>query len=258
MVSSGVTGDQAVSILPSSSTRDDDRIKSTVVRPWHPSETTVRSRRGGGIGLRRVFDCRASEAAARSEWGNGSSFCRPSHQTQMRVGMVRRWQADPANIAPNVARWRPHRLALKGTQTRDPTSSSKIVLMDKSAQHVSRSNVCTLSRPWSRIRPWVRRLELKTPVGPSPLVVGDVGPKHPLQEAATEHQHPVQALGPDRAHSPLRERVGSRSPDRGLDDAHAFGAEDLVEGTGVLGVSVSDLEPNPFEPLLKGALIPIA
>jgi hypothetical protein len=28
-----VTGDQAVSILPSSSTRDDERIKSTVVRP---------------------------------------------------------------------------------------------------------------------------------------------------------------------------------------------------------------------------------
>lgn len=66
---------------------------------------------------------------------------------------------------------------------------------------------------------------------------------------AAEHDHPVQALGPDCTYPAFGERVGSRSPDRSPDDAHPFGSEDLVEGTGVLRVSVPAHQPNPLEPL---------
>src|SRR6266511_2037127 len=138
---------------------------------------------------------------------------------------------------------------LKGTQTPDPASSSEIVLMDEPAQDVALPNACTVGRPGSRIRLRVRRLELKTSVGPSPVVVGGVDSEHPLQVTAAEHQHPVQALGPDRADPPFGECVRPRSPDRGFDDVHALGGEDLVEGTGELGVSVPDHEPDPREPL---------
>jgi hypothetical protein len=66
---------------------------------------------------------------------------------------------------------------------------------------------------------------------------------------AAVDQNPVQAFGPDRAYPPLGECVGSRSPDRGLDDVYAFGAEDLIEGAGELGVPVPDHEPDYLEPL---------
>jgi hypothetical protein len=103
-----------------------------------------------------------------------------------------------------------HRNHPEGTQTRDPTSSSKIVLVDKSSQHVARSNVCTLSRPWSRIRPWVRRLELKASVGPSPVVVGDVGPKHPLQVAGAR----ARASSPGTRSGPCARRWAADAPAR--------------------------------------------
>ncbi len=59
--------------------------------------------------------------------------------------------------------------------------------------------------------------------------VRGVGSKDSLQMAAANHQNPVQAFGPDRADPAFGECVRSRSPDRGLDHVHAFGAEDLVE-----------------------------
>lgn len=49
---------------------------------------------------------------------------------------------------------------------------------------------------------------------------------------------------------PTARRTRSRgSPDRRLDDPHAFGAEDLVEETGELRVPVQDHAPNSFTPL---------
>ena len=49
-------------------------------------------------------------------------------------------------------------------------------------------------------------------MGPGLVVVGDVGAEHVLEVSAAEYEHPVQALGSDRADPPLRERVraGSR------------------------------------------------
>ncbi len=122
--------------------------------------------------------------------------------------------------------------------------------MEKAAQHVARSNVCMLGRPWSRIKPWIRRLEIKASMRPSGVVVRGVGAKYPLQVAEAQHQHPVQALRPDRADPPLGERVRSRGPDRGLDDSHALGAEHLIEGTGELGIPVADEELEAAKPLL--------
>ena len=40
-----------------------------------------------------------------------------------------------------------------------------------------------------------------------------------------------------------------RGPDRGLDDLHPFGPEDLVEKTGELGIPVADEEPDALKPL---------
>jgi hypothetical protein len=75
--------------------------------------------------------------------------------------------------------------------------------------------------------------------------VGGVGPKHLLEAARAEHEHPIEALRPDRTDHPLGERVRSRSPDRGLEDVHLFGPEELIDGAGILGVAVSDHEPDP-------------
>lgn len=86
-------------------------------------------------------------------------------------------------------------------------------------------------------------------MGPGPVVVGNVGTEHMLEVPAAEDEHPIQALCSDRADPPLRERVRAGSQDRRLDDSHAFGAEDLVEGTGELRVAVPDHEADPVEPL---------
>jgi hypothetical protein len=84
---------------------------------------------------------------------------------------------------------------------------------------------------------------------PALVVVGCIGPQHPLEVPAAEHENPVQTLCPDGADPPLGERVRARSPDRRLDDPRAFGAEDLVERTGELRVPIPDEEPNAIKPL---------
>ena len=73
------------------------------------------------------------------------------------------------------------------------------------------SNPSIKDRTWKRILPRLRRLEVETSVRPGLVVVGGVGPEDLLQVAAAEHEHPVQALGPDRANPSLGERVRSRA-----------------------------------------------
>jgi hypothetical protein len=58
----------------------------------------------------------------------------------------------------------------------------------------------------------------------------------------TEDQDVIQAFVSDRAHPPLGNRVRLRRPDRRLDQPHALGAHDLVEGAGELGVAVVQQE----------------
>jgi hypothetical protein len=81
-------------------------------------------------------------------------------------------QVVPAPSCVERLNGQPLPLRLKGTQSLDSTSSSKIVLTYEPAQHIARSNARTLGRPWSRIRLRVRRFELKTSVRPSLVVVG--------------------------------------------------------------------------------------
>ncbi len=51
----------------------------------------------------------------------------------------------------------------------------------------------------------------------------------------------------DRSDPPLSERVGHRSPHRGLEDLGAFGAEDLIEGVDELAPTIANTTPSTVE-----------
>lgn len=74
------------------------------------------------------------------------------------------------------------------------------------------------------------------------VVVLDVDLQDPLELRATDDQDPVKALAPHRADEALGVRVGTRCPDRRLDDLESFASEHLVEGAGELGVAIVDQE----------------
>ena len=57
----------------------------------------------------------------------------------------------------------------------------------------------------------------------------DVVGEHDLEVMAAENEHPVEALAPDGAHSPLSDGVGTRCPDVALDDPGAVGGEAGIE-----------------------------
>jgi hypothetical protein len=94
-----------------------------------------------------------------------------------------------------------------------------------------------------------RRCEPQSPVRPLGVVMGSELPKDSLKVTSAEDQQVVEALPASRPHPPLGEGVRLRSPDRRLDDSDPLGPEDLVKRTGVLGVPVSDQEPDPFKPV---------
>jgi hypothetical protein len=83
--------------------------------------------------------------------------------------------------------------------------------MDEATQHIVPSNPRAIGRTTKRIRPRLWHLQVETSMGPGLVVVGGVGAEQPLQVAAAEHEHPVQALGPDRADPPLGEGVRPRA-----------------------------------------------
>jgi hypothetical protein len=60
-------------------------------------------------------------------------------------------------------------------------------------------------------------------------------------------QQPVETLGADGAHEPLRVGVGPWRSDRRVDDLDPFAAEDLVEAGAELAVSIVDQEPRSLE-----------
>src|ERR687892_2045732 len=121
--------------------------------------------------------------------------------------------------------------------------------MDEAPEEIVPSNPRAIGGRINRIGPRLRRLQVETSMGPGIVVVGSVSLEHSLEVAASEYKDPVEALGPNRSHPPLGERVRSRGPDRRLDDVHSFGPEDLVEGTGELRVPVPDQEPDSLNPL---------
>jgi hypothetical protein len=138
---------------------------------------------------------------------------------------------------------------VKGTQTSDPAQAARSYSWMRPPQYTVPSNPRAVGRRRHRFGPWLRRPQVKTSMGPGLVVMGGVGPEHPLQVAAAQHQHPVQALGPDRSHPPLGKRVRLRGPDRRLEDVHSLGAEASSKRTGELRVPVPDQEPNAVKPL---------
>jgi hypothetical protein len=127
-------------------------------------------------------------------------------------------------------------------------TSGKLVLVDKPTQHVPPADA-EPSAGEKGTGKRIRRLQIEASMRPLGVVVSRMGSKDALQVAATENEHPVKASGPDHSHPPFGERVRLRGPDWRLDDVHSFEAEDLVEGTGVLRVPVSDQESNALKPL---------
>jgi len=76
------------------------------------------------------------------------------------------------------------------------------------------------------------------------VVVVDVGTERTLELPFAEDEQPVQALLTDRAHPALSVGVCVGRLDRCLDHPDALGAEDLIEGRGVLGVPIVEQEAD--------------
>lgn len=81
------------------------------------------------------------------------------------------------------------------------------------------------------------------------VVMSHVAPKDSLEVPPSQDQGVIETLGSYGSNEAFGESVGSRGPYRSWDDPDALGSEDLVEGTGELGVSVSDEEPHGIDPL---------
>ena len=95
------------------------------------------------------------------------------------------------------------------------------------------------SRSWRSIFPlgWSNRCvsrfgqdERECAMRPLRVVVGHVAAKHVLEVASAEDQQPVETLGADGTHEPLRVGVRLRRPNRRLDHLDPFAAEHFVGG----------------------------
>jgi hypothetical protein len=116
--------------------------------------------------------------------------------------------------------------------------------MDESAEEVSPMEPRSFGSPRFRgvCVEWLRWPLAERPVRSMPVVVVAELAEHFLKVLSVDDQHPVEALPTDGAHKALGKRVGTRSTDRGADDADHLGAEDLIEGDRELGVPVPNQE----------------
>lgn len=116
--------------------------------------------------------------------------------------------------------------------------------MGQSAEAVAPVDPGDVRRPGRQGRDirTIRCREIQRSMGTVPVVVADEGSQHPLEVPAVDHQQPVEALSPDRAHEALGDRVGPRRFDRCPSDFDSLATEDLVEGAAELGVVVADQE----------------
>jgi hypothetical protein len=71
--------------------------------------------------------------------------------------------------------------------------------------------------------------------------------KDPLQVTPAEEEDVVEAFSSSGAHPALGEGVRPRSPNGGLHHGDSLGPDDLVEGAGELGVSVTEQEMPALE-----------
>jgi hypothetical protein len=86
------------------------------------------------------------------------------------------------------------------------------------------------------------RLKHQRPVGPVVVVVPDVDAKDLLQMASAHDQQPVQALGADRPHPALRERVRPGRLHGRQQHLGTLGAEHIAEVATELRVSIVQQE----------------
>lgn len=93
-------------------------------------------------------------------------------------------------------------------------------------------------------------LQSQCPVRPMPVVVVDVDPEYSFEMLAPDDQQPVEILGADGPDPALRVSVGVRCLDWRQHHIRALGAEDLVERSAELPVTVADEEAHPAPLLL--------
>jgi hypothetical protein len=76
------------------------------------------------------------------------------------------------------------------------------------------------------------------------VVVVDVDAQHPFEVTAVKDQQPVETLGTHRSDEALGDRVCPGRSDQCLHHSDPFAAEDLIEGTAVFAVAVSDQQTD--------------
>src|SRR6266568_3460596 len=134
-----------------------------------------------------------------------------------------------------------HRESKTRTSCRD-----QVILVDETAETVPAPNAggdCFRIRPSPDLDS-PGRPEREASVRPLIVVVPHVLVENALKMTPTPEQHPVQTLLPDRPHPALRERVGIRRLDRGLDNLDAVADEDIIEGPSELAIAVTNQEPR--------------
>lgn len=88
-------------------------------------------------------------------------------------------------------------------------------------------------------------------VGRMIVVVRLIGGQDLAEVALAEDELLVEALAAQGTDATFGVSIRARSLDRSPDDPNATGSEDSVEGTGELGVSIADKEPELVSPLTE-------
>ncbi len=130
-----------------------------------------------------------------------------------------------------------------GRKPRFDHAASPVVLVDEPAEQVPPANISRAHR--HRVPGFCERWgESEGAMGPRPVVVLGIGPECSIEMPPTEDECPVEALRPDRRDDPFSVGIGVRGPDRRQDHPRPFRANDFVERSAELRVSVADEEPD--------------
>ncbi len=126
-------------------------------------------------------------------------------------------------------------------------SGGPSVLMDETAEDVTTFDVAEWvpgdGRSW--------RLEPDAAVGPSRVVVLDVDVRHVVELVMGEDQQVIETLGSHGLHPAFGKCIRPRCPHWRANGLDPFGPENLVKGSGELGVTVSDQESDGALGLLE-------
>jgi hypothetical protein len=120
-------------------------------------------------------------------------------------------------------------------------SSSQFIFVEQPTEPVSSLDFDTVrdaSACRLRAIKRIRNTKSQASVGALAVVVVDVGLQHSLKVTPRRDEEPVQALGPNRSHPPLGERVCPRRSDRSPDHCDPLASEDPVEDGGKLSIAI--------------------